>query len=106
MIPFLIDSQAIEVLERHPIGNGLSYTELASTDDVDVGLLWLEPKSIRPKHTGTGSVHAWVAAGTATIDGTPGGQGSYYFLPPGERPEVRAGSDGYVVFCVSCGSSS
>ncbi len=106
MIPLLVDSQAIEALERHPIGDGLSHAELASIDGVDARLLWLEPDGIRPKHTGTGSVHAWVAAGTATIDGTPVGQGSYYFLPPGERPEVRAGSDGYVVFYVSCGSSS
>ncbi len=49
------------------------------------------------------SVHVWVAAGSATLDGRLVGQGSYYFLRPGERPEVRAGADGYVVFYVSCG---
>ena len=99
-LPILLPAD-VASLERHPICDGVAYTELPSTDGSDAGLIWHEPGAVRPKHERPGSVHVWVVSGSAELDGLPVTAGAYYELGPGERPEVRAGPDGYVVFFVS-----
>ena len=101
MKPTSLDPGDLAALERHPICDGVAYSEILSSGDAEAGIIWHEAGAVRPKHVRTGTVHVWVVSGSAELDGRPVTAGTYYFLDSGERPEVRAGPDGYVVFFVS-----
>ncbi len=96
-----IDPERLARLERHAIADGVSYAEVAEIGGTTAGIIWHDPGAVRPRHSGTGLVHAWVVSGGAHLDGRLVSQGTYYALAAGERPEVRAGPDGYVVYFVA-----